>query len=355
MVRRTKSVTQCALACDLRVTLSVQISFFQRPPSAQWEPLPILRIPGLSLWVWFRPQQLPSGLMVMVPPELSAAYPGGLPITLADLLQSAGVSAEHLQSVSIFGGEWQPPAMIVPYLAHPLPPLIPGARAEIMIGVVEVPRTAPSQVPQPLPAQAPIGEMTGAAEVDKQPDVTDEASMYERVESSWRSSIQMERQMTGLRQKLSSLLNTMGKYDRDLHPNERLAADREDRDAWHDARRWLRDLSAKCHREVKAFDIGMTSAAGKRNWMEETFETIIKPRVPTSDLETIRREFETYRKDMVNLQKAMQAAAQAAAQNGTQRAQRVLGVINRKIKERRAKMREPLGGTNMDRSVRRKS
>ena len=82
---------------------------------------------------------------------------------------------------------------------------------------------------------------------------------------------------------------------------------------------------------------------------------MVKPRVATNELDKIHHEFEVYRKDMVNLQKAMQAALQAATLNGTQRAQRILGVINRKIKERRAKMREPIGGTNMDRSVRRKS
>lgn len=330
----------------------MQHSFSQRAPSAQWEPLPILRLPGLSLWVWFRPPQLPSGVMVTIPPEIYSAYPAGLPVTLADIIQSAGIAVEQLHSVSLYGGEWQPGIAMGPFLGHPVPAMMPGARPEIMIAAHE-------------PA-APAAGATGPAFA---PPVTDDAfefpaddgaagdgrNKYERVEAAWRSAIQMERQMTGLRQKLSSVLTTMGKYDRELHPQERLAADREDRDAWHDARRWLRDLSAKCHREIKSFDIGMTSAAGKRTWMEETFENVIKPRVPSGDLENIRHEFEVYRKDMVNLQKSMQAALQAATQNGTQRAQRVLGVISRKIKERRAKQREPLGGTNMDRSVRRKT
>jgi len=165
----------------------------------------------------------------------------------------------------------------------------------------------------------------------------------------------MERQMAGMRQKLASTLASLGKLDRDLRPEERLAADREDRDAWQDVRRWVRDLSAKCHREIKAFDIGMTSGAGKRNGMEEIYQQVIEPRVPCVTLEEHHREFEMYRKDMLNLQRAMSSAQQAAAQNGTSRAQRVLGTINRKIRERRLKMREPIGGVNMDRSCRRKT
>ena len=99
----------------------------------------------------------------------------------------------------------------------------------------------------------------------------------------------------------------------------------------------------------------MTSSAGKRQVKEKIYSDIIEPRKPSNDLTNIHREFETYRKDMVNLQKSMTAALQAAGQNGTQRAQRILGTIQRKIKERRAKMREAIGGTNLDKSVRRKS
>ena len=40
--------------------------------------------------------------------------------------------------------------------------------------------------------------------------------------------MQMERQMTVLRKKLASTIKTLGKLDRDLGPDERLAADRED-------------------------------------------------------------------------------------------------------------------------------
>lgn len=295
----------------------------------------------------------------MFPPELQAAYPSGFPFTLLDLVQSAGIAMEQFQSVSLFGSEWQPAAAAAGWLGHTVPPVPSGGRPEIMIAVLEVAVATPGMVPI-APTLSPMGmSMYSTGDMDDQDDWSDDGSevgtMYDRIESAWRTAIQMERQMAGLRQKLSSMVGTLGKLDRDLTPEERNAADREDRDAWHDSRRWVRDLAAKCHREVKAFDIGMTSAAGKRNWMEQQYNTVVKPRAGTADLETVRREFETYRKDMVNLQKAMNSALQAANQNGTSRANRVLAVLRKKIQQRRISMRQPLGGTNMDRSCRRKS
>ena len=330
------------------------VAFSHHPPSSQWEPLPLQRIPGLVLWAWFRPQQLSTGMLVRVPPELVAVHPAGFPFSLADVLSAAGIDFRQLHSVSVFGTEWQQAAMITPYLAHPVPPVAPGASMEISVNVMEHSVAAQGVMPVPAAQIAPVDEVaepvaSNAAGQDAG------ALMYDRIDTAWRVSMQMERQMTGLRKKLASTMKTLGKLDRDLGPDERLAADREDRDNWQDARRWVRELSARCHRELKSFDIGMTSGAGKRHVIEKIFKEVIEPRKPSNDLTNIHREFEAYRKDMTNLQKSMTAALQAASQNGTQRSQRILATIRRKIKERRAKMREKIGGANMDKSVRRKS
>lgn len=335
----------------------MQLTFAQRPPSGQWEPLPVQRVPGLMLWAWFRPPHLPGGLLLQIPPEVHMTYPAGFPFTLADLLMAAGIELSAVHSVSCYGGPWQGVAGMGAFLSHALPPIPPGAVPEIAVQVLVQTAAAPAVAPSPT---EPVQDTSGNAAAEKPAESKGEQGdrqkmMYERIENAWRSSVQMERQMAGLRQKLASILNSLSKLDRDLHPDERLAADREDRDAWHDTRRWLRDLGAKCHREIKSFDVGMTSAAGRRNAIEQIYQQIIEPRAPASDLAGISREFESYRKDMVNLQRTMQTALQAASQNGTQRAGRVLGVIGRKIRERRARMREPLGGTNLDKSVRRKS
>ncbi|MCH2202925.1 MAG: hypothetical protein MK102_13210 [Fuerstiella sp.] len=306
------------------------------------------------LWAWYRPQSLPLGLIVSVPMDVQLAYSTGFPFSLADILLAAVIEPAMVHSVSILGSEWKPPTAFGPLLHHGIPAVIAGAKPEIAIQVMH--QTMP---PGGGGASMPVVDIQSDTETAEQSaaevDSGSQKMMYERIEKSWQSSIQMERQCTGLRQKLASIMAALGKLDRDLAPDERLAADREDRDAWQEARRWMRDLMARCHREVKSFDIGMTSAAGKRNAIEQLYQQVIEPRAVCRELADIRREFETYRKDMVNLQKTMQSTLQASSQNGTQRAHRVLAVISKKIRDRRAKMREALGGTNIDKSVRRKS
>ncbi len=359
------------------------VMFFQRPPSAQWEPLPMARIPGLVLWAWFRPAHLPSGVIVSIPPGVLNAFASGFPMTLGDVLTGLGIPAQNFQAVSMYGSEWQAAAVFSPFVNHPLPPVPMGGRAEIVITVIEQSVMMPMQPVAFVPGMAfampgvESSAMTMHAHVeqldhfnsassDVDASIEDDSEfeddgallsddmMFIRIESAWKFSVQIERQMTGLRQRLSSIQSALGKLDRDLSPDERLASDREDRDEWSDTRRWVRDLQSKCHREIKAFDIGMTSGAGNRRHLEETYLTTIEPRVPSANLDVYRAEFEKYRKDMVSLQRAMINALQAASQNGTQRAQRCLGKIAVKIRELRVKNREPLGATNMDRSVRRK-
>ncbi len=320
-----------------------QILFAARPPSIQWEPLPLARFPGMNVWAWFRPGNLPSGITIRIPPEFAAAYAAGFPFTLADLVTAAGADVHQFHSISLFGGPWQPSATFFPFLNHPIPSAPPGASSEICIALTDTPIATPAPVVN-TGSQPPL---VGAG-------VGTDASMYDRIEALWKACVQMERQMSALRSKLASMLQSLGKLDRDLAPQERVAAERDDRDAWDESRRWLRDMSAKCHRELKAFDIGMTSGAGKRNALEHLYQTVIEPRVPQNDLESIHRNFEMHRKEVVNLQRAMTTALQAASTNGTQRAHRVLAAIGKKMLARRAKMREAIGGTNMDKSVRKK-
>lgn len=364
--------------------MSIPCDVSQRLPSSQWEPLSIDRLPGLVLWAWFRPAALPSGVMISIPPELVAGSPVGFPISLADILSAAGVFPQQFQAVALFGGIWQPAAVVAAFVSHPLPPVPPGGCAEILISFFEpvlMPVPIPI-VPMPqeysgMPSTADNPHVTASVEDDlddclnsasvdwsdelaEDPELEDvgelltDDTMFNRIEALWKSATQLERQMTGLRQKLSAMQTALGKMDRELTPDERLASDREDRDDWNDTRRWLRDLQSKCHREVKAFDIGMTSGAGGRHYLENIFTSIVEPRVKSSKLSQYRTEFEKHRKDMVSLQRGMVAALTTSTQNGTQRAQRVLGKIARKIRELRARNREAIGGTNMDRSVRRK-
>ncbi len=316
--------------------MNVPVDFSQRPASAQWEPLPILRVSGLCLWVWYRPANVPQGLTVSIPANVCATYSAGFPFTMGDLLLAAGITMNQWHAVSVFGGSWQLANTFAPFLNLPVPAIVPGSPPEISIAVAQFPIETPVFPPG---FSDVAGDTSDAADLELSiaDDDGSTASMYRRIEASWKATIQMERQMTGLRAKLASMIGTLGKLDRELSPEERLASDREDRDAWQDARRWLRDLTTKCHRELKSFDIGITSGAGKRNWMEQIYQTVIEPRTPTDELETFSREFETYRKTMVTLQIAMNTALQGAGMNGTQRAQRVLSGISRKARAKRSK------------------
>ena len=344
------------------------------------------RLQGIVLWAWYRPAHLPSGVVVSIPAELLTACPGGFPMTLGDVLTATGVPPQQFQGVSLFGCEWQSASVFAPFVNHPLPVVPAGGRAEILIAVGEQQVMMPMMpvVSMHQPGTTVFGTETAAmlaeansftgqavypgllsddvnqsfaddAEFEDNGAPLTEDMMYLRIEAAWKGARQIERQTTGLRQKLGSMQAVLGKLDRDLSPDERLAADREDRDDWADVRRWLRDLQAKCHREIKAFDIGMTSGAGGRRHLEDVFLTKIEPRAAGGQLEVYRAEFEQFRKDMVSLQRAMGTALQAASLNGTQRAQRILGKIAGKIREMRARNREPLGGTNIDRTVRKKS
>lgn len=357
------------------------VLFSQRPPSCQWEPLPMARLPGIVLWAWYRPAHLPTGVVVSIPAELLAAFPAGFPFTLGDVLAAASVPPQQFQAVSLFGYEWQPAMAVTLIVHHPIPAIPEGCRPEIAITVDEQQIILPVMPMMPVAAlhhsglnmHAAMNAVAGYGYLPSTPTEDDgqfveddtefadsttpltEDMMYARIEAAWKSARQIERQMTGLRQKLASIEAALGKLDRELAPEERLASDREDRDEWSDVRRWLRELQTRCHREIKAFDIGMTSGAGGRRRLEEVFQTLIEPRMAAGQLDTYRSEFDQFRKDMVSLQRAMGAALQAASQNGTQRAQRTLGKIAAKIREMRVRNREPLGATNIDRTVRKKS
>jgi hypothetical protein len=311
------------------------------------------RFPGIVLWAWYRPAHLPSGVVVSIPPDLLTAFPAGFPMTLGDVLTAAGVPPQQFQAASLFGSEWQSASLFASVVNHPIPGVPTGCPPEIVIAVGEQQVMIPMM---PVVASEVFGQNfeDDCEFEDSSTPLTDDM-MYLRIEAAWKSVRQIERQMTGLRHKLSSILAALGKLDRDLSPEERLASDREDRDEWSDVRRWLRELQTKCHREIKAFDIGLTSGAGGRRRLEDIFQTMIEPRVAAGQLAGYRGEFEQFRKDTVSLQRAMVTALQAASQNGTQRAQRTLGKIAGKIREMRVRNREPLGGTNIDRSVRRKS
>ncbi|MCA9049972.1 MAG: hypothetical protein KDA89_14650, partial [Planctomycetaceae bacterium] len=203
--------------------MTTQVLFLHRPPSAQWEPLVPDQRSGMQLWVWFRPAHLPTGLVVSVPDQVVNACPDGLPFTLADILNAAGVPFQLLGGVSIFGAEWQPPAALLPLLNHALPSTSRNGRFEICVQTM-VPGMYPSPMPEAYPAGLDAAAWADAVGEDGITDFPEddiasgqpltEGMMFERIESAWKVCLQVERQLQGVRQKLSAMIAALGKLDR---------------------------------------------------------------------------------------------------------------------------------------------
>jgi hypothetical protein len=159
----------------------------------------------------------------------------------------------------------------------------------------------------------------------------------DRIAADWRASLQLEHQLELARKLLCDAQHRLHTLNRDLTPDERLYADRMDQNEWQDARRWIRDVDSRVSKLIKDHDIGMASAAGRRNWFESIYQQVVVPRRPCEGLDDIRREFEQYRKTVQTMLLHMNNAQTMATQDGERRAQQVLTRIAAKVRAARAK------------------
>jgi hypothetical protein len=288
--------------------LTVQtMDFSARPPSANWETFALGDAPGCHVWVWFKPPQSPQGLALRVPGETFTRHPQPQRITLRYLLHAAGIDAALVAMWSMYGANYPGMQGLNPALDYSIP--TPAGGVDPTIVVVLAPVVLPAQPPAvPHVASSPSG-----------PDST-----YDRIESDWRASLQIEKQLTVARKSLAAALARVNSLNRDLNADERRNADNRDNADWQDARRWLRDVAARLSRYIRDYDIGFTSAAGQRNVFEATFKQFIEPRQPFDGVEQMQRDYETYRKTLQTLMNNMQSAQAAAERDGEQRAQRIL-------------------------------
>src|SRR5690606_18464790 len=102
-------------------------------------------------------------------------------------------------------------------------------------------------------------------------DYSDERAL-QAFEADWHALLTLETQLAAARKQLGALQGQLQSLNRDLSPDERLAADNQDNKDWQDARRWLRDALASVSRWIRDHDIGMVSAAGNRNHFEQIYE-----------------------------------------------------------------------------------
>ncbi len=310
--------------------------FGYRQPSATWEQVPLPNGAGHVVWVWFRPPHMPNGAIVRLPPEL-ATYPARNQLTYRWLLSFTGMEINMLAMWYVFGTPYQNAPGMEAALDAVVPEPPQGAQPEIafvahmpaqMMPPMQAPMMPQQQMAQPAGFNSAVPQFS-TQEVGMTPDLE---KLLHRIDSEWRSAVTLERQLAGVRKKVAGLVGKLSSMDKELSPEERLHADNNDVKDWADARRWIKDVSNKAQRYVKEHDIGLTSMAGRRGSMAETYKTVIEPKRPVAGLDGILREFDAYRKSLQTLLNNLNNAYTSASQDGERRAQRVLAKIRAKAR-----------------------
>ncbi len=204
-------------------------------------------------------------------------------------------------------------------LDRPIPPPPAGTEPELCVYVASFQSAALTMT------AAPAGRDVG--------------HIFDMIDTDWNLSLLLEKHLVLLRKQLSGMLTRIITIDRDLNPDERMYGDRQAKNDWQEARRWLKDSAAKLTRYIKEHDTGETSNAGKREWFVKTYQELVAPRRPFDDLIQVQRNFESHRKRLQILQTNMTTALQFATSDGERRAQQVLERISRSVRDARAKRR----------------
>jgi len=303
------------------------MSFDVRPPSEQWEPIPLAGLPALSVWAWFKPPSTPNGLVFRVPNETLYGHPNRSLLTLRVLLQAVGIDPSRVAWWSLAGMTYPGERGTSPLLDHPLPDPTPGADPGIVVAI---------EPPTPDPPPQEIAQIAPEVRTGR-PDLlpVGAEAIFERIEIDWNASLLIESQLAVIRRKLADMLQRLNALNRDLSPEERLHADRKDRSDWQTARRWLRDVTTRVSKCIKEFDIGDSSNAGRREWFATTYEQSVVPRRPFDAMEQAQRDYEQYRKSMQTLLASMNTAYTGAAQDGERRAQQILTNIAASVRKAR--------------------
>lgn len=317
--------------------------FAARPASQTWERISFAECPQASACVWLKPQNVPHGLILMVPEETYRVDPQfAAKLTMRRLLQAAGIEPGWVSTWHLNGVAYDGMNGTSPFLDHAIPPPVMGVDPNIVVCINAAPVVQPVSVvnappvdatPQPAPASVP-------ARASAEPVTVSE--VFDRMDDDWNASLVTEKELKRLRKQLLDMLARLKTLNRDFSPQERLHSSPQDKKDWLDARRWLRDSSTRLSRYIKEHDIGYTSAAGQKKWFEQTYQQYIVPRERFDGLRQAQRDYATYRKVVVTLQTNMHTAYAQAAQNGERRAQQILTRVAAKVREATTK-RNALG------------
>jgi hypothetical protein len=295
-----------------------RVAFAQRPASTAWEFVTLPTNPPLQLLAWFKPSHLPTAIALQVPPE-SLQFQIGF--SVRHVLQSLGIDPAAVPMCSLFGFSFSGDGGVSTYFDHVV--VGPNAGADPNIVVYVDPPQAVA-VAAAAPQQAPA--------IDSQT-----RELFKSLERDWKWSNQTERQLAGLTKQLQDMQTRLNNLNRDLSPDERMFADRQDVDDWRDARRFLREAGTRLGKYIKEMMAGETTYAGKRQWFDQIHRDYVATQTPFPGMLEARSEFEFFRRNMQNLAERMQAAYHLAQMDGVQRAQAVLSRIAGKVESGKSK------------------
>lgn len=299
------------------------VPFNARPASVNWEPYLLVDSLQLWAWVWFKPTFLPQGLVVKIPDETYQKYPQRHELTLRSILDTVGIEPSQVLMWYLYGTPCESQNGTNPLLDQAIPDPPAGVDPNIHICMqVAQPHAVPAVQPPPLP-QPTAHSSTNSHRA---------ADLFELMESDWQASTKIEKDLTVRRKQLVDMANRLNTLNRDLSSEERMHADNQDKAAWQDARRWMRDVAARVSRYIKEQDMGETTYAGKKKWIQQIYQDYVEPRRDFDGMEQAQREFESYRKMVQTLLGHMHTAYSNAAQDGERRAQQVLSQIASKAR-----------------------
>ncbi|NQV26831.1 MAG: hypothetical protein HQ518_20965 [Rhodopirellula sp.] len=295
-----------------------RVAFALRPPSANWETVQLPTNPPRAFWAWFKPQHLPTAIVLQFPPGDGSS---AVPVTPRHLAQILGLDPACVPMCSLFGFSFPGQGGTAPYFDHAITGPPAGADPNIVFYVD----------PPPMQATTAYVEPSDCDEHDSEFTADQIEEIFDSMERDWKGSLQSERQLQSLQKQLLDLQVRLGTMNRDLGSDERLYSDRSDQDDWQEARRALRDAATRLARYIKEMDAGETVYAGKKRWFVNIRKSYIIPRITFDGMGSARQEFEVYRSTMQNLVTRMQSAYHHARQEGEVRAQQVLNRIATKV------------------------
>ena len=297
--------------------------FDLKPASADWEPLSLDGSGTCHGWVWFRPLSAPQGVVCRLADGQTA--------TLRELALATGVDPAMVSMWVVFGTPCAGPAVGGPLTMLDQSLVSPSAVADtsIVIHTAVLPSVAPA-VAVPMTSPVPMAMPTQA---NSPADGVINEGIYSSIAAHW-SAIQAEIvKIDMLRKQVDSMSSELNGLDRDLNYDENTYTTRQDKDAWDDARRCMRNANLQLSRCQKACDVGDTQSAGKKEWMQELHDTYIVTRRPIDNPEAVESEFQYFRKMLVNLENQVNSALASAATDGVGRARRVLAEIATKVRK----------------------